>query len=111
MSLVSNQRGLVPKLLTSKEQIVKCLFYKAKEEGKHLYKFLIYHNAPLTGSLQSPMHILQGTSARSDFPMSNVARKQLGIQPEVIRNIEKHQVLPTHDLHVGQSVMYQDSVT
>ena len=43
--------------------------------------------------------------------MSNAARKQLGIQPEVIRNIDKHEVLPTHDLHVGQSVMYQDSVT
>ena len=37
--------------------------------------------------------------------------KQLGIKPEVMRNIYKHEVLPTHDLHVGQSVMYQDSVT
>ena len=37
--------------------------------------------------------------------MANAARKQLGIQPEVIRNIDKHEVLPTHDLHVGQSVM------
>ena len=57
------------------------------------------------------MQISQGRSARSDLPMSNVATKQLGIQPEVIRNIDKHEVLPTHDLHVGQSVMYQDSVT
>ena len=63
------------------------------------------------GSLQSPIQILQGRSARSDMPMSNAARKQLGIKPEVTRNIEEHEVLPTHDLHVGQSVMYQDSVT
>ena len=66
---------------------------------------------PLAGSLQSPMQILQGRNARSDLPMSNAARKQLGIQPEVIRNIDKHEVLPTHDLYVGQNVMYQDSVT
>ena len=33
-------------------QIVKGLFYKAKEDGKDLYKCLmIYHNTPLTGSL------------------------------------------------------------
>ena len=57
------------------------------------------------------MQILQDRSARSDLPMSNTARKQLGIQFEVLRNIDKHEVLPTHDLHVGQSVMYQDSVT
>ena len=66
---------------------------------------------PLTGSLQLPLQILQGRSARSDLPMSTAVRKQLGIQPEVIRNIDKHEVLPTHDLHVGQSAMYQDSVT
>ena len=43
--------------------------------------------------------------------MSNAARNQLGIHPEVLRNIDKHEKLPTHDLHVGQHVMYQDSVT
>ena len=43
--------------------------------------------------------------------MSNAARKQLGIQPEVIRNIDMHEVLSIHDLHVGQGVMYQDSST
>ena len=57
------------------------------------------------------MQILQGRSARSDLPMANAARKQLGIQPEVLRNIDKHDVLPAHDLHVGPSVMYQDSMT
>ena len=58
---------------------------------------MIYHNNLLTGSMQSPMQILQGRSARSDLPMSNAARNQLGIQPEVLRNIDKHEKLPTHD--------------
>ena len=57
------------------------------------------------------MQILQGRSARSDLPISNAARIQIGIQPEVLRNIDKHEKLPTHDSHVGQHVMYQDSVT
>ena len=93
-------------------QIVKCLFNKAKEERKDFYKCsMIYCNTTLTGNLQSPMQIVQGRSARSDLPMSNEARKQLGIQPEVLRNIGRHEVLPTHDLYMGQSVMYQDSVT
>ena len=87
-------------------QIVKCFFNKAKDEGKDLYKcFMIYHNPP-TGSLWLPMQILQGRSARSDLPMPNAARKQLGTQSEVLRNSDKHEVLPTHDLHEGQSVTY-----
>ena len=51
---------------------------------------------PLTGRLQLPMQILQGRSARSDLPVSNAARNQHGIQPEVLRNIDKHEKLPTH---------------
>ena len=43
--------------------------------------------------------------------MSNGARKQLGNQPEVMRNNDKHAVLPTCDHHVGQRVMYQDSAS
>ena len=68
-------------------------------------------NTPLTGIMKSPMQILQGRNARSDLPMSNAARKQLGINPEVVRNNDKHAVLPMHDLHVGQDVMYQDSTS
>ena len=93
-------------------QNVKSLFYKAKEEGKDFYKCLmIYHNTPLTGNMQSPLQILQGRNARSDLPMSNAARKQLGIEPEVVRNNDKHAGLPTHDFYVGQQVMYQDSTS
>ena len=55
------------------------------------------------------MQILQGTNVRSDLPMSNAARKQLGIQPEIVRTTDKHAVLPTNDIHVDQQVMYQDS--
>ena len=57
------------------------------------------------------MQILQGKNARFDFPMSNAARKQLGIQPEVIRKNDKHAVFPMHDIYIGQQVMYQDSVS
>ena len=57
------------------------------------------------------MQILQGRNARFDLPMSNAARKQLGIQPKVIRNNDKHAVLPTHNHHVGKQVMYQDSTS
>ena len=58
-------------------QIVKNLFYKAKEEGKDLYNCLmVYHNTPLSSNLQSPMQILASRSARSNLPMSNAARNR-----------------------------------
>ena len=61
-------------------QMVNNLFHKAKEEGKDMYKCLmIYHNTPLSSNLQSPMQILQNRSARSDLPMSSVARQELGL--------------------------------
>ena len=41
--------------------------------------------------------------------MSNAARKQLGLHCEELRNNNKHEHLPTHDLHVGQNVMFQDT--
>ena len=55
------------------------------------------------------MQIFQSRNARSDLPMSNATRKQLGIQPEVVRSSDKHAVLATQYLHVGQQVMYPDS--
>ena len=42
--------------------------------------------------------------------MSKAARKQIGTDPEVIRNC-KHAVLPMHDLYVGQNAMFQDSTS
>ena len=93
-------------------QIVKNLFHKAKEEGKDMFKCLMIHpNTPLSSSLQPPMQILQSRSARSDLPMSNVARKQLGLDPRQPRNKYKNEHLPSHDLHLGQDVMFQDSTS
>ena len=93
-------------------QIVKSLFHKVKEERKDLFKCLmIYCNTPPSGSLQSLMQILQSRCARSDLPMFNAARKQLGLQPEKLRTVYKNEHLPSHDLHTGQHVMYQDATS
>ena len=72
---------------------------------------MIYCNTHLTGIMKSPVQILQGRNARSDLPVSNAARKQLGIQSEVVRNNDKHAILPMHDIHVSQDIMYQDSTS
>ena len=64
-------------------QIVKNLFYKVKEEGADINKYLmIYHNTPLASTSKSPMQMLQQRSARSQLPMSNAARRRLGIVTE-----------------------------
>ena len=94
-------------------QIVKCLFNKAKEEGKDLYKcVMIYCNTPISGSMQLPMQILQEISARGKLPMSQMQlENSLEYNLEVLRNSEKHEVLHTHNSNVGQGVLYKDSVT
>ena len=93
-------------------QIVKRLFYKAKEEVKDLFKCLmIYHNTPLSGSLLSLMQILQSRCTRSDLLMSNAARKQLSLQSEKLRTVYKNEHLPSHYLHIWQDVMYQDATS
>ena len=90
-------------------QIVKSLFYKAKKEGKDLFQYLmIYCSTPLSHSLQSLIQILWNRCARSDLPMSKDARQQLGLQPEKLRTVYKNEHLPSHDLHIGQDVMFQD---
>ena len=90
-------------------QIVKNLFYKAKEEGKDLLKCLmVYHNTPLSDSPCSPMQILTSRSARSSLPMSNAARKQKGLDCEDLRTHCKNEHLSLQDLHLNQAVMYQD---
>ena len=82
-------------------QTVKSLFYMAREEGADLYKALmIYHNMPLTSNLQSPMQVLQNRTARSQLPMSNCARRQLGLEAEKHRIKTKNENLPSHDLHL-----------
>ena len=57
------------------------------------------------------MQILASRSARSDLPISNAARKQLGIDCENLRTKYKNEHLPSHDLYIDQAVMYQDSTS
>ena len=57
------------------------------------------------------MQILTSRSARSDLPISNAARKQLGIDLENLRTKYKNEHLPSHDLYIDQTVMYQDSTS
>ena len=92
-------------------QIVKNLFCKVKDEGTDIYKCLmIYCNTLLESTSKSHMQMLQQRSARPQLPMLNVACRQLGIAAEQI-TANKNQYLPLHNLHIGQEVMYQDSVT
>ena len=72
---------------------------------------MIYRSNSLSSQLQSPMQTLHSQTARAQLPMSNVARKQHGLGPEQLRVKSKNEQLPTHNLHIGQSVMYQDPVT
>ena len=58
--------------------------------------------------MQSLMQILQNRSVRSHLPMSNSARRQLGLETEKLRIKMKNENLPSHDLHLGQDVMMQD---
>ena len=89
-------------------QIVKNLFYKAKEEGTNLCKSLmIYRNTSLSHMLQSPMQILQSQAARTELPMSSAGKNTTGTRlTGQLRVSNKHKHLLTHDIHMGQSVMY-----
>ena len=90
-------------------QTVQNLFYKAREEGADLYKALmIYHKMPLTSILQSPMQILQNRVVRSQLPMSNSARRQLGLEADKVRTKSRNDNLTSHDLYLSQDVMMQD---
>ena len=41
--------------------------------------------------------------------MSNTARQQFGLQSKQLKNVNKNEHLPSHDLHIGQEVIYQDA--
>ena len=44
-------------------QIIKNLFYKAKDKGTDIFKCLmIYHNTPLASTSKSPMQMVQQRS-------------------------------------------------
>ena len=76
-------------------QIVKNLFYKAQDERTDIHKYLmIYCNTPLASTSKSPMQMLQQRSARLQLPMSNAAKRQLGIAVELLPT-NKNQQLPS----------------
>ena len=93
-------------------QIVKNLFHKAKEEGQDLHKCLMtYRNTPLSSTLQSPMQMLLNRTTRSDLPLSAVARLQMCLCINHPLTKQKNHHLPTHDLCINQTVMYQYATT
>ena len=57
------------------------------------------------------MQMLQNRSARSQLPMSHTARNQLGLSSDQLRVKNKNAHLPSHDLCVGQDVMFWDSIS
>ena len=69
---------------------------------------MTYRNTPLSSHLQSPMQILSNRATRSTLPLSNAAKQQMGLHSEELRVNQENQHLPTHDLCLDQTVMYQD---
>ena len=95
--------------------IIKNLFHKAKGEGQPPYTALmIYRNTPLNGSLQSSMQILQGRQAHTDPTLSYAAKVKMGINhilrpsAEILHVKDKSLSTPTHDIPIGQHVMYRE---
>ena len=69
---------------------------------------MIYRNTPLSSHLQSPMQILSNRVTRSSLPLSNAAKRQMVLYIKEIRVNQKNLHLPTYDLCLDQTVMYQD---
>ena len=100
--LLSN--GLAEKYV----QIVKSLFYKAMKKFKCL---MIYHNRPLSGSLQSPMQTCRAEEQDLTYACltqldSNLVCSLKSLEMSIIMNICLHMFL-----HIGQDVMYQDATS
>ena len=71
---------------------------------------MVYRNTPLSSKLQLPMQTFSSRATRSSLPLSNAAKKQMGIQSEELRCRHKNQHLPTHDLSLDQTIIYQEPV-
>ena len=98
-------------LLKDMFSLSRTCFIKLKRESTYLKCLMLYCNTPLSNTLWSPMQILSSRSARSDLPISNAARKQLGIDCEDLRTKYKNEHLPLHDLHIDQTIMYKYSTS
>ena len=93
-------------LLKCMYRLWKVYFTKQKRRGNYLFKCLmIYHNTPLSGSLQSQMQILQCRGTRSDLPLSNAAGQQLHLQLKKLTTVNKKEHFLSHDIHIAQDVM------
>ena len=97
--------------------IIRNLFHKAKEEGQSPYTALmVYRNTPLNGTLQSPMQIFQGRQAHTDLPLLHAAKVKMGFNhaprstAEIIHVKDKSLSTPTHDIPIGQNVMYREPI-
>ena len=95
--------------------IIKNLFNKAMEEGQSPNtSLMVYRNTPLNGSLQSPMQILQGRQAHTKLPLLYAAKVKMGINhiprssAEILWVKDKSLSSPTHDIPIGQHVMYRE---
>ena len=95
--------------------IIKNLFCKSKEEGQSPYTALmVYRNTPLNGSLQSPMQIVQGRQACTDLSLLHAVKVKMGINhtprptAEILCVKDKSLSAPTHDIPIGQHVMYRE---
>ena len=60
------------------------------------------------------MQILQGSQARTDLPLFHAAKKKMGINhaprptAEMLHVKDKSLSAPTHDIPIGQNVMYRE---
>ena len=69
---------------------------------------MTYRNTPLSIQLQLPMQILSSRATRSTLLLSNAAKKQMGLHSDELRVTQMNQHVPTHDLCIDQTIMYQD---
>ena len=86
-------------------QTVKNLFYKAREEGDDLYKApndILQHALDKQSTTSNADTVKQCCVAILQLPMSNSARRQLGLEAQKVRTKVKNSNLPPHDLHLGQ---------
>ena len=73
----------------------------AMPQASHVLPVKVMEKSTQKKSQVKPV-MAQSTPMQS---MSKTLRKQIDTQPEIIRNSDKHAVLPTHDLNVGQPML------
>ena len=93
-------------------QIVKNLFYKSQEEGdRSIQKLDDLQKHPTIKPVTITYAVSTFTNCKVITPYVQCSQKTTWAGPEQLRVKSKNEQLPTHDLHIGQSLMYQDPVT